>query len=74
MSKREVYQLQNLSCAAPAIDLEKRVCALPGVELARFNIMVQAFTLVLEDDCPEETLDAIDDLVSNLEPGFKLNR
>lgn len=65
---RKSFKLDEIDCANCAAKLQDKICALPGVESASINFMLQKLTLEAADDQFNQVLDSVIKLIAKTEP------
>ena len=68
------YKLEDLCCANCAAKMETAINKLDTVDEAVINFMSQRLTLVADEACFAETLEAAEKIIKKIEPDCKLVR
>lgn len=66
------YKIRNLGCASCAAKMERKICALQGVQSARVNFLTQRLTLQAEDSQVSSILQKAGDIIQSIEPQARL--
>ena len=66
------YKIRNLGCASCAAKMERKICALQGVQKARVNFLTQRLTLEAEDSQVDSILKQAGDIIKTIEPQARL--
>lgn len=66
------FRIRNLGCASCAAKMERKICALRGVNSARVNFLTQRLTLEAEDAQVDRILKQAGDIIKSIEPQARL--
>lgn len=71
---KRTYKLEELCCANCAAKMEAAINKLDIVDEAVINFMSQRLTLVADEDCFDEVLEASEKIIRKIEPDCRLVR
>jgi copper chaperone CopZ len=66
---KKTYRITGIDCANCAAKIERGIQALPGVERASLNFIMEKLTLEAPDDQLPAILEAAEKLARKIEPG-----
>lgn len=68
------YKLEDLCCANCAAKMETAINKLENVDEAVINFMSQRLTIVADESCFEDVLEASEKIIRKIEPNCRLVR